>query len=65
MQRWIEVLECICERCGYVWICKVDVPKRCPNPGCKSPYWNKPRTRNIPLARQARKRGKPALTDPQ
>lgn len=33
----------VCERCGYKWLPRdADVePKRCP--GCKSPYWNKPR----------------------
>jgi len=33
----------VCERCGYKWLPRdADVePKRCP--GCKSPYWNRPR----------------------
>lgn len=32
-----------CKRCGYKWISKLNLsmPKCCP--GCKSPYWNRPR----------------------
>jgi len=33
-----------CLRCGHNWRPKSDkLPKVCPNPKCKSPYWNKPR----------------------
>lgn len=35
-----------CERCGHEWIPRGGIdtePKVCPNPACKSPYWNKPR----------------------
>ena len=33
-----------CNRCGHKWVPrKVTLPKNCPNPKCKSPYWNKPR----------------------
>lgn len=37
-----------CLRCGHEWIPrKEDAPKNCPNPKCKSPYWNKPRKNKI------------------
>ena len=33
-----------CTRCEYTWIPRSDEPpKVCPNPKCKSPYWNVPR----------------------
>lgn len=33
-----------CERCEYKWIPrKKDHPRVCP--GCKSPYWDKPRNK--------------------
>ena len=34
-----------CERCGHQWIPRdaSKEPKVCPNPKCKSPYWNRPR----------------------
>ena len=35
-----------CERCGYTWIKRRSTegdPVLCP--GCKSPYWNKPRVK--------------------
>ena len=33
-----------CLRCGYTWTPRSDeLPTVCPNPKCKSPYWNKPR----------------------
>ena len=32
-----------CTRCGHEWIPRSDDPPTvCPNPACKSPYWNKP-----------------------
>ena len=34
-----------CERCGHEWI-PADPnkePLTCPNPKCRSPYWNRPR----------------------
>lgn len=34
----------ICLRCGHSWKTREPGnPKVCPNPKCKSPYWNKPR----------------------
>jgi len=34
-----------CERCGHSWTPrnKTRPPKVCPNPKCKSPYWDRPR----------------------
>lgn len=34
-----------CHRCGHKWVPrnKEDVPEICPK--CKSPYWNKPKTK--------------------
>ena len=33
-----------CLRCGWVWTPYKDGrPIRCPNPPCRSPYWDKPR----------------------
>ena len=33
-----------CKRCGHTWIPRsTNKPKNCPNPKCKSPYWNKER----------------------
>ncbi len=42
----ITVMGFRCERCGHEWIPRGGIdaePKVCPNPACKSPYWNKPR----------------------
>ena len=49
-----------CLRCGYDFvpsperapnvpymIVGMKLPKTCPNPKCKSPYWNKPRTKGV------------------
>ena len=31
-----------CKRCGWGWFPRASkLPKVCPNPKCKSPYWNK------------------------
>ena len=33
-----------CKRCGHRWRPRTDKsPKVCPNPKCKSPYWDTPR----------------------
>jgi len=35
-----------CKRCGHKWRPRQDEPPTvCPNPKCKSPYWDKPRTK--------------------
>ena len=37
-----------CNRCGHHWVPRSNTPpKVCPNPTCKSPYWNKTRVRKI------------------
>ena len=37
-------LELKCKRCGHKWRPRQNkLPKVCPNPKCKSPYWNIPR----------------------
>ena len=48
----------MCERCTYRWGSRTGFgvrgqtdPRVCPH--CKSPYWNKPRRKNIPLERQS------------
>jgi len=34
----------ICKRCGYTWQPYRKIkPVRCPNPSCRTPYWNKER----------------------
>jgi len=33
-----------CTRCGHEWLPRQKAPpKVCPNPKCKSPYWDRPR----------------------
>lgn len=36
-----------CLRCGHEWYAKdpSKLPKVCPNPKCKSPYWDRERTK--------------------
>ena len=37
-----------CLRCGYSFFPKSEtLPKTCPNRKCKSPYWNKPRSKGV------------------
>ena len=44
MARKRVLLSCL--RCGWFWIRRADRnPDVCPR--CKSPYWNKPRTRGV------------------
>lgn len=39
-------LQLECNRCGHKWRPRTDKePLVCPNPKCKSPYWNKERIR--------------------
>ena len=51
----------VCKRCGWEFIPKatrdpdnphmilhIKLPATCPNPACKSPYWNKPRKQEAP-----------------
>jgi hypothetical protein len=39
MEAWM------CLRCKYKWPKRDNIPVRCANPECASPYWNIPRTR--------------------
>jgi len=40
------VLHCL--RCGYAWEAEsAKLPGTCPNKKCRSPYWNKPRTKGV------------------
>ena len=34
-----------CNRCKHEWAGKIENPKTCANPKCRTPYWNKPRVR--------------------
>ena len=43
-----------CNRCGHEWSGNLQVPKTCANPKCRTPYWNKPRKREI-------KKSKPSI----
>ncbi len=36
-----------CNRCDYVWYSTQQDPKSCASGKCKSPYWNKPRVRQL------------------
>lgn len=43
-QKGIHLPRLKCLRCGYEWIPRRErEPKVCPNPKCKSPYWDRPR----------------------
>lgn len=30
----------VCERCGFEWLPKVELPERCPSRKCRSRHWN-------------------------
>jgi hypothetical protein len=48
----ITVMGYRCDRCGYEWQPRRDStrePKVCPNPKCKSPYWDQPRRKGGPM----------------
>lgn len=40
---------CRCDRCGFEWIPRnlEEEPRFCPK--CKSPYWNQPRKKAVPM----------------
>lgn len=42
-----------CTRCGYEWAGRRGrgKPKTCPNPACRSPYWDRERTKGVKSAR--------------
>lgn len=44
-KRIITVYDCTCKRCGHTWTTKTDeLPGTCPNPSCRSRYWNREKT---------------------
>jgi len=41
MQKTILRLKKLkCKRCGWKWVPRIPDPKTCPNPKCRTPYWN-------------------------
>ena len=48
IEETIKVTNCVCCRCGYIWVPKNkdNLPSTCASRKCKSPYWNKPRRQN-------------------
>ena len=60
-KRLRKIMFRVCLRCGYEWQSKVEHPKRCPGPKCKSQYWDKPVTKTgtseAMKARGAQERG--------
>lgn len=47
-------LKLTCKRCGYHWVRRSGrLPEVCPNPKCKSPYWN--REKRVKKGREAKK----------
>ena len=43
MPNEITLPQCICLRCGYKWTPRIPNPRQCPNPECRSIYWDVPR----------------------
>ena len=37
--KTIEIFECTCDKCGYVWTSKTS-PATCANKKCRTPRWN-------------------------
>lgn len=50
MEREVEKVQLWgyrCLRCGHEWLPRQDKPpQNCPNPKCKSPYWDRPRQKD-------------------
>lgn len=47
-QEDILVEKQTCLRCGCSFYAQSEkLPKTCPNKACRSPYWNKPRTKGL------------------
>src|SRR5579871_2613503 len=41
-QHTVTRFECQCSRCGHQWVSLTEsLPRRCANPKCRSPYWEK------------------------
>lgn len=44
MPELMSLVKRICLRCGWEWWPrKLGRPTVCPNPNCKTPYWDKPK----------------------
>jgi hypothetical protein len=43
MTEDIKLPECICLRCNWHWTPRIPHPRICPNPECRSIYWDLPR----------------------
>ncbi len=43
----VRLRELECKRCGYKWTPRTDDVRTCPNPNCRSVYWDKERERKI------------------
>lgn len=43
MTEAIKLPECLCLRCGWKWNPRITHPRICPNPECRSIYWDRPR----------------------
>lgn len=46
----MEENDCECLRCGWIWISRVEKPKRCP--GCQSTRWKIPYTNKTAVSNQ-------------
>jgi hypothetical protein len=50
------VKELECKRCDHRWIPRTGhYPKVCPNPKCKSPYWNEERKKDLEAKRERKR----------
>lgn len=43
----VERRKLTCKICGYQWYSRVRYPLSCPNPDCRSPFWNRKRRRKV------------------
>ncbi len=60
-QTLVIAYKCACNRCGYTWYVFSDVPpSTCARPECRSPYWNKLRTRNLSPKRMMKAKSRKA-----
>jgi hypothetical protein len=57
-QTTVLAYRCHCNRCKYVWYVFSEVPpSTCARPECRSPYWNKLRTRALSAKRTMKRKG--------
>ena len=52
----VSIKELDCKRCGHVWLPRRTEVLTCPNPKCRSPYWN--RERVTPEEKEAKAKAK-------